>query len=369
MMTFIKLNILASLFLYCSSGNCQVENFPSIVKFEDCIHHWNLLHENKNYSRYTVSEYMAIADNIVDYQNNDGGWPKNIDWLAKINSDSLKTTLSDRERESTLDNNNTFPQIEYLSEVAFITKIEKYQISAQKGINYILQKQNESGGWRGWDTDAITFNDQIMTGVMTLFFDIDQNKKIYSWLNEDQKSEIKAALDKAISVTLKCQIVVNGEKTAWCQQHDHKTLKPIKARSFELPSITARESCDVLEFLMKIENPDDSIKAAINSGIKWLMKSALKGIRIEKIKLEPDKVINKEYPYDLAVVHDSTAKPIWARFYDIQSNTPFMCRRDGTKVYNLSEVDPERRTGYSWYGYWPEETFKKYSEWLKKNPD
>ena len=341
---------------------------PSIDKFHDGIHHWRLFHEGGHYNRYVPSDYTAIANNFIAYQNSDGGWPKNIDWLGAVNADSLLNTLPEQHRRSTLDNDNCYSQIEYLSQVYYLTRDDKYKQSAIKGINYILNSQNASGGWRGWDVDAITFNDQVMSGVMNLFLDILEGNKYYSWINDSLKSKIKTAYDRALSVTLKCQIVVNGEKTAWCQQHNHKTLKPIKARSFELPAITANESSDVLKFLMRIKNPNDSVKNAIISGVKWLKKSALHGIRLERVKIDTSKIIYKEYPYDLIVVHDSSASPIWARYYDIKTNTPFMCNRDGHIVYKLSDVALERRTGYGWYGYWPAEVvYKLYPQWLEEN--
>ncbi len=47
-------------------------------------------------------------------------------------------------------------------------------------------------------------------------------------------------------------------------------------------------------------------------------------------------------------------------------NTPFMCNRDGIKVYKLSDVKLERRVGYAWYTYAPEELFEAYDIWSKK---
>lgn len=336
--------------------------------FYDGIHHWNLLHDQTSYARYSEDQITQIANNFLKFQNIDGGWPKNMDWLANINIDSLLNTLSDREKQSTIDNNNVYSQIEYLSKVYLLTSDEKYKKSAQKGLLYLLRTQNRSGGWHGWDVDAITFNDQVMTGVMNLFQDIIENKEYYNWVNLNLRDSIQNSLNKAIEVTLKCQIVRDGQKTAWCQQHDHITYKPVKARTYELPSITAHESVDVVRFLMRLPNPTDSVKESINSAISWLEKSKIYGIRLKKIKLEDSLLINKEYPYDLVVVHDSLAKPIWGRYYDIETNTPFLCRRDGTIVYNLKEIGPERRTGYSWYGYWPEELLQKdYPAWLKEN--
>ncbi len=340
----------------------------NLSKFEDSIHHWNLFHDQGRYQRYTENQIIEIADNLIRYQNEDGGWPKNMDWLAIINIDSFRQSLSERENQSTLDNNNVFSQIEYLSKVYDITNREVFKISAVKGINYLLNSQNESGGWRGWDVDAITYNDQVMTGVMHLFLDITEQKEYFSWLSNSLLDSVKNSLNKAIVVTLQCQIVVDGKKTAWCQQHDHGTLKPVKARSYELPSITARESIDVIRFLMRLPEPSTEIIESVKSAVKWLEQSKIYGIRLDKIKLDDEKIINEEYPYDLIVVNDPIAEPIWSRYYDIKTNKPFLCRRDGTVVYSLEKISPERRTGYAWYGYWPAGLLQKeYPEWLKKN--
>ena len=53
---------------------------------------------------------------------------------------------------------------------------------------------------------------------------------------------------------------------------------------------------------------------------------------------------------DKVVVQDSKAPPIWARFYDIQTNQPFFCSRDGVPRKTLAEISHERRNGYSWLG-------------------
>ena len=56
--------------------------------------------------------------------------------------------------------------------------------------------------------------------------------------------------------------------------------------------------------------------------------------------------------------------PLWARFHEIGSNRPFMANRDGKKVYSLSKVALERRTGYAWYGSWPARILERdYPAW------
>lgn len=339
---------------------------PSLEAFADGIHHWNLEHKDRNYSRYEPTQYREIANNFIAYQNEDGGWPKNLDWLAILNTDSVCSTLKESYRRSTLDNRNTFPQIEYLADVYRLTKDTKYKDASLKGIAYLLDTQKDNGGWRGWDVDAITFNDEVTTGALELFRNIIRGDESFSWLDNNTRQRIQKGYEKGLQMILDCQIVQNGVKTAWAQQHDNETLVPVKARSYELPGITANESCDVILFLMGVENPSDKVIDAVKQAVAWLQKVQITGIRVERIPLAEDEIINHEYPYDKVVVEDPNAKPIWARYYEISDNTPFMCTRAGQKVWALADVNAERRTGYAWYGYWPEKVLEVYADWLEK---
>nr|HMQ45368.1 pectate lyase [Mariniflexile sp.] len=53
------------------------------------------------------------------------------------------------------------------------------------------------------------------------------------------------------------------------------------------------------------------------------------------------------------IVIPSPGNIMWARFYDLNTNLPFFCGRDGVKKNTLAEIELERRTGYAWYGNWP----------------
>ena len=251
-----------------------------------------------------------------------------------------------------------------MAQVYTKTKESRYKEAVGKGLNYLLKTQKKNGGWRGWDVDAITYNDEVTTGVLELFLRINEGDINYTWLDGSMKKRIYQALQKGIDIILRTQYVQNGVKTVWGQQHDNETLLPVQARTFELPSLVSTESCSVLKLLMEIPHPSAQVIEAVKAGVAWLEKSAIQGIRVEKVEIKPDQIINAEYPYDLKVVKDKKAPRIWARFYELDTNKPFMARRDGTKVYQLSDVDPERRTGYDWYTYIPETLLQHYPQWL-----
>ncbi len=73
-----KLPILLLLLLTVACNNTP-KQAPSIDRFADCIHHWYLVHEVGSIERLADDDYRAIADNLLAYQNEDGGWPKNMD--------------------------------------------------------------------------------------------------------------------------------------------------------------------------------------------------------------------------------------------------------------------------------------------------
>ncbi len=362
-----KILIIAILSLLCLVLiSAQNKNYPDITIFEDAARHFNdTLALKFTFSRYKPSQVKEIAWNLVKYQNTDGGWPKNIDWLAIIEPDTVKKLLSGHYKTSTLDNRNTYSQAEYLAQAYLLTKEEQFRKSTERAIDYVLSTQSASGGWRGWDVDAITYNDEVMTGVMKLLLDIKEEKEYFRWIDRERKLKAEAALHKAIDVTLRCQIIVDGRKTGWSQQHDHNTFYAVKARAYELPGIASLESAAIVKFLLLIKNSSPEIKNAINSAVDWMQKSKLHGIRVVADREDSLKSLYNSRRPDRKLIKDKTAPPIWARYYEIETNKPFFCNRDGIKVYSLSEVLPERRRGYAWYGYWPNEVLNLHAKWKK----
>ncbi|MFG0295883.1 MAG: pectate lyase, partial [Maioricimonas sp. JB045] len=58
---------------------------------------------------------------------------------------------------------------------------------------------------------------------------------------------------------------------------------------------------------------------------------------------------------------DPDAPPLWARFYEIETNRPIFSDRDGIVKYDIQEIGSERRGGYTWYGTWGTRALKEYA--------
>jgi len=43
---------------------------------------------------------------------------------------------------------------------------------------------------------------------------------------------------------------------------------------------------------------------------------------------------------------------MWYRFYNLTDNQHFMAGRDSVKVFNITDLSEEMKTGYWWAGNW-----------------
>jgi PelA/Pel-15E family pectate lyase len=317
---------------------------------------------------YAGDEAVRIADNVLLYQRDTGGWLKGIDMAAILSEEDKAGLLKTKNRgNSTLDNSATHTQIRYLAKVYSATRLERFKQGFLKGVDYLLEAQYDNGGWpqryplvSGYSRH-ITFNDNAMIGAMSVLRDIAEKRPGYTFVDEGLRRKAKEAVQKGIECILKCQIIVDGRRTAWCQQHDERTFEPRPARTYEKISICGGESVGIVKFLMSIDNPTEEIIGAFQSAVAWFDHVKITGIR------QLNKPDDSERGYDKVIVRDATAPPIWARFYEIGTNRPIFCGRDGKIKYTMAEIEHERRTGYSWYGYGPADLLARdYPAWQKK---
>ncbi|MBV8859581.1 MAG: pectate lyase [Acidobacteria bacterium] len=322
---------------------------------------------------YAGAEALRVADNLLVYQRDAGGWPKNIDMAAPLDekqkSDLVKLKgATGNEEAPTIDNSATYTQLEYLARVYTAQKQGRHREAFLKGLDYLLAAQYENGGWpqyyplrKGYYTH-ITYNDNAMVGVLELLRDVARRKPVYAFVDEARRVKSEKAVGRGVECILKTQVKVNGKLTVWGAQHDEGTLAPAPARKFEPVSLASRESVAVTRFLMGVERPDPRIIESIESAVAWFNSSQLSGIRwVEKA--------DKSQPggFERTVVKDPQAPPLWARFYEIGTNRPIFEGRDSVVRYSVMEIEAERRNGYGWYSEEPLKLITKdYPAWQKR---
>jgi len=352
----------------------------SMEPFGDSMRHWYGIHDDGNIinpvvnqPKYPETEITKIADNILLFQRNNGGWPKNYDMQAILTPAQVDSVVRTKNLlHTTFDNSTTYTHIQYLAKVYTVTKVEKYKDACLKGISFILSAQFSNGGWPQYFpleenySRRITFNDGALIGVIETLKKIIDNDPNYSFIGNDVRGKVKPAYEKGLECILNMQIVNNDRLTAWCQQHNEIDLSPAWARKFEPPSICNGESAEIVLFLMSLDKPSERIIKSVQSAVKWFNDSKIYNTKVETVPAPPEKSQWKTTNYDRVVVIDSLAAPIWTRYYELGTEKPLFCDRNSKYLYSMAEVSRERRSGYGWYTYAPQEVLDKYPEWQKK---
>ena len=190
---------------------------------------------------------------------------------------------------------------------------------------------------RGKYSDYVTFNDDAMVRVMVLADDMINNRYAFDTdiLTSTQRTNLQTALDKGIQYILNSQIVMNGELSVWCAQHDPITYAPKGARAYELPSKSGKESTGIIAFLMsRPQTP--AIRNAARNALRWFDT-----VRVDGMAYDGDGPV---------FFVSNPSKTLWYRFYNLADNNYFFSDRDGLKYFDIMDISEERRLGYSWQG-------------------
>ncbi len=290
---------------------------------------------------YGSDDARGLAVNVVGYQTDAGGWPKNLDMT--IPPAQADRSADPGETLSNIDNDATYTQMVFLARVISAHDDPYLRAAFNRGLNYLLAAQYPNGGWPqyfplrpGYYT-RVTFNDNAMINTLTVLRDAANGQTPYAFVDAARRAQAAAAVAKGIQCILRSQILVNGQPTVWCAQYDEHTLTPAPARAYELASFSGQESVGITRFLMEVPHPSPEIVAAVQGAVAWFKAAQLTGAQVQALggrAGNPNAVM-------------------WARFYDLDTMKPFFCGRDGVKKSNLQEIEAERRNGYAWFGMWP----------------
>lgn len=291
----------------------------------------------------------SAVSNVLAWQAVSGSWPKNQD-------NSQKSSSGRKEKTGTFDNRSTTDELRFLARALEAAGDARCSEAFLKGYDHLLEAQYPNGGWPQYYPPSkdyprhITFNDNSMVRILEFLREVDSDKR-YDFIGRERRETGAKAIQHGIDCILKSQIIRNGKPTVWCAQHDEITLKPAKARSYELESLSGSESAGILKFLMSIEKPSPAIIASVKAGVAWFETAKIEGLKVEKINGVR------------TAVPDPKAPAIWARFYDLETNRPFFCDRDGVKKWTYNEIGTERRNGYAWYGNWGGDVSRTFAKW------
>lgn len=276
---------------------------------------------NADIDWYGSPEACYVADIVLEVQKNSGGWEKNIQ-IHKLTDAEKAEQIARRDKQSCLDNATTTQEMNFLAMVYNRTKEKKYLDGFMRGLNMLFEAEKKNGGWsqywpltgNGHFQDDITFNDNLMLHVVNMMRDIYVNSGEYhDIVDADTRDKCHKAYERGIQTILKCQIDDNGVKSGWCAQHDPETFLPTGGRTNEPPSISCLETSRLLVLLMRDDTPNEELKEAVRSAIKWLQAHKMQDKALEEYT-------NTDGEKDLRII-DKKGSDLWARCIQLGGKT------------------------------------------------
>jgi PelA/Pel-15E family pectate lyase len=327
---------------------------------------------NKPAEWYAGEEARRIADGIVSFQTPAGGWGKNLNVADHVRRkgesfapNNLSHFLGPEDFDTpadpqwnyvgTLDNDATTTELQFLAKVIGEGK-GSYRASFLRGVEYLLAAQFPNGGWpqvwplEGGYHDAITFNDGAVTQTLELLQAVGEGK--FSFVPGDVAKRARASVARGIECILATQILENGKRTVWGQQHDALTLRPVAGRNYEPAAECSSESASTVLFLMSLPQPSAKVVEAVRAAVEWMEQTAIHG---------------KVYVRGSSRLEEKADAKVWARYYEIGSRRPIFGDRDKSIHDTMSEISEERRRGYGWYNEVPQSALDRYAEWSKRH--
>ncbi|HEU6447139.1 MAG TPA: pectate lyase [Verrucomicrobiae bacterium] len=327
---------------------------------------------------YRGAEARRIADIVISFQTPAGGWSKNLDLSKHVrtpgeqfapDNNSVYLSNGDFDVAPAWDYVGTFDNDATISEMRFLAKVisenpadknESYRASFLRGLDYIFAAQYPDGGWpqvwplQGGYHDGVTFNDDAMCNILQLLQGIATNQDGFAFVPKNYREHAVQSLSRGIDCVLATQIIVNGQRTVWCQQYDPLTLKPTSARNYEMPSEASSESAKLMQFLMSLPEPDSNVVVAVDGAAAWFEKTAIRDRAFKYYKSEGRRLIAAP-----------GKGPIWPRYCEIGTDQPIFGDRDKTIHDNLDDISKERRDGYAWFNDNPKRMLEHYRNWKK----
>lgn len=302
---------------------------------------------------YGGTEAASLVEAILSYQTPSGGWSKHTGYSQGPRRPGMQWTSQNEPGKSphylaTFDNRATTEELNFLADVARVTKREDCVAAVLRGLDFIFAAQYPNGGWpqvyplEGDYHDDITFNDDAMTHVVDLLQAVATGEERYAFVDAARKGKAATALAAGMRCILDIQVVLNGEKTVWCAQYDALTREVSSARKMEPATLSGLESARILGFLMSVRRPSPELVAAIESGLKWLEAAKITGLTKGK--------------RDGVTVYDAdpaSTQVYWARFYDIATGKPVFPGRDGVLYATFAEMAAKNKLGYDFYSSLP----------------
>ncbi|PAW62222.1 MAG: hypothetical protein B9S34_15745 [Opitutia bacterium Tous-C1TDCM] len=295
----------------------------------------------------------AAADALATGQLESGGWDylvdfdpaKSVAWYRRSDIGRVPAAEAAKRRNaSTCDDDNSQSALRFLTAVVTAApgdtpRDRRRRETLDYGLAKLVAAQRPNGGWpQRWTGQPATAAEYpVQPARFPKDYPREHAKENYYGhytLNDNtQRDCVQTLLEAAKALgrpDLRAAALQGGDflvqaqlpepQPAWAQQYNAR-MEPAWARAFEPPSVCTNESAGAMRLLVDLylESGDAKYLEGLPRAIAWFRRSEI-------------------------------APGIWARMYELGTNTPVYGDRDGKIKYRVEDLSPERQTGYSWKG-------------------
>ena len=139
----------------------------------------NQVLQQKDSAFFQTQESRRIGDQLLLYQRDTGGWPKNVNMVVPLTAAQKDSVIQQKMRldDSTIDNKATTMQMVFLARLYQQTRDDRYAQAFRKAMEFLLGGQYDNGGWpQFWPKNRqyqvhITYNDNAIVNVLNSHWD------------------------------------------------------------------------------------------------------------------------------------------------------------------------------------------------------
>lgn len=244
----------------------------------------------EKYYPYDMNTAMVLADRLLTWQTEAGGWDAGLDrkpdpkdeskvivdraWDGKERRSEL--TGLRNEEAGTLAQGATVNEMLLIAEVYRKTGDRRYKESLLKAVDFLLEMQYSNGGWpeayplNGSASDEISFEDGLAIRAMTVLSMVLHAEAPFpaGLLDEERKNRVEQALGAGLSFIIEAQLRDGERLTGWAEKYHPETLKPVKGEE-GAGQVNLMESVLIVQYLMTLKQPSDEVKHSIQTAVNF----------------------------------------------------------------------------------------------------
>lgn len=333
--------------------------------FAQSLERWNKRHPDRDITPYNATQILAVADNLLLMQRNNGGWPAHTNPFRRLSGDEKLRFLKDQNAaDASFADNNVFAQIYYLSHVYLQTGDVQYRNAARRALQLVMSAQLYNGGWSLRARDSLkqregvqTIDTQVTLDALQFLRQVAAGRMPYGYIPFTVRRQAASTVEKGDGLLLRLQLAYNSRASGWASAYDLETGQPVASANELSAAINVPLTVDVANYFANISRPPAQVLRAVKGAHDWFVANSVQRWAIRQGD-------NAAFTPGLVSPHSDQyvpAQSLWAKRYSVNSSEPL--GNDYCPAVDTPWVEYAQELGD-----WPEEFMQqRYPRWRELN--